>query len=524
MAGATPAEIKKWAMKLETATAQFAVALPTNKIEDIQIAFDRRVPADTLARGLKKATKADARKLASGTARMGPDPGTLVLELDGKAPPGLAKRLKKMLKGQGVSKIKKVALWLDGAEVESADDASLEAEEEQVAGGGTSQPAPDLKTHLKEIAARAQQAEESVRNTVLPLLKSAIKETQSGNAEAATGLVTQIEETLAAETDDPIPLVSETMDLRLSAALQATPDNVRTKKDIEELRRDVRRARKAVEKGALSPQQVAALETELTQRLARMTDADPLFDEVANLSASLFDKGNTEQLRGVLLAIRDAYEKGSSILEAFAERQQLARADGHIEMSIFTQEVGARLSRQGEWRGVPGNSPWSPRKPEILQQMLARFETIQTQIAKDPKLAEAYGELELDDFTQLPFKDGYPDFTKFVEGGPSPASPGRALIASRDFVLPDPARFKTHKARMSAMRDHHFRLADESFARKSGWLDADGAADTARATAYRSAKGLTWHHVENSTELQLVPTWLHAHIPHDGGIATGGGL
>lgn len=47
--------------------------------------------------------------------------------------------------------------------------------------------------------------------------------------------------------------------------------------------------------------------------------------------------------------------------------------------------------------------------------------------------------------------------------------------------------------------------------------------DAARANARRGLKttpnGMTWHHVENTKTLQLIPTELHDAVRHTGGVA-----
>jgi hypothetical protein len=223
------------------------------------------------------------------------------------------------------------------------------------------------------------------------------------------------------------------------------------------------------------------------------------------------------QLDDVKGSISDAYSSGGDVLSEFAERQRLARADGHLEESIFTQEVGENLSRNGEWQGTPGNSRWSPKEPEVLAEMLGRYE----------KAKQLYPDLSLDDFTHLEFKNGYADFSKWVDGGTGPGSHGRTVLSPEQF---NPADLdvsgfnKLDAAQKNTLRDKHFKHCNRWLAEKKGWLDKKGLPDINRAKKYLKENRLTWHHVENSTEMQLVPRFLHDHIAHEGGIATAGGL
>ncbi len=47
----------------------------------------------------------------------------------------------------------------------------------------------------------------------------------------------------------------------------------------------------------------------------------------------------------------------------------------------------------------------------------------------------------------------------------------------------------------------------------------NGEAVAAATQRYRQAAGLTWHHHQGGTVMLLVPTNLHANIPHTGGAA-----
>jgi hypothetical protein len=138
---------------------------------------------------------------------------------------------------------------------------------------------------------------------------------------------------------------------------------------------------------------------------------------------------------------------------------------------------------------MPRNSDWTPDNDYVLSH---------------PGLLN-YGE--------IPFRDGYPDLTKFIVDLPDGAR--AQVLVPRDVFF-------------TGGRQTHFDYADAWFARRMGWLSGDAPADVERAIemvrSYRGNQQLTWHHVEFDTLLQLVPRPIHEAAQHAGGIATQGGL
>jgi hypothetical protein len=317
-------------------------------------------------------------------------------------------------------------------------------------------------------------------------------------------------------------LYSEATVDRLEMILDAMPKSSPIRDDIIELRREIRDTIKEHEAGAIDATEFEARRKMFETRLHRFMDEDPLFGEVMSLSDDLFtglDAAEAKRMKKLISeSVDDAYENGSTILEEFAERQRNARADGDIEQILYNREVGERLTRIGTWsEGVPGHGKWIPKRPDVQKKMLDYY----------LKVKAKYPDLEFKDFEEIPFKNGYPDFSKFIEGGWEADSPGRIMLPADAFKLPkysDDGTPLTTKQAKSKLREAHFKAADEAFAKRMNKQLGHDEWDAARVTAYRKSEGLTWHHVENSTELQLVPSWLHRHIGHDGGVATGGGL
>lgn len=132
--------IRKWAPKIKRGTVNFALGLPSGRPEEMRFNFHPKKPGRTLANMLKK--DAGAKKFTFGKAGTDAlaeavdgeeDVGgrTLCLTIEGRRIPGLAKRVKILLKALGVSAFGKVKILSDGEEIEGAseedDDDLLEA-------------------------------------------------------------------------------------------------------------------------------------------------------------------------------------------------------------------------------------------------------------------------------------------------------------------------------------------------------------------------------------------------------------
>lgn len=63
-----------------------------------------------------------------------------------------------------------------------------------------------------------------------------------------------------------------------------------------------------------------------------------------------------------------------------------------------------------------------------------------------------------------------------------------------------------------------FEIADALGAKLTGMKDGNAFRD------WRLNEGFTWHHRENGVTMQMVPTELHASIPHMGGASLQRGI
>ena len=136
-----------------------------------------------------------------------------------------------------------------------------------------------------------------------------------------------------------------------------------------------------------------------------------------------------------------------------------------------------RLPRTGgSWSGMEGNSIWKSTHPDVI--------------------AVTGGK-------GVRFRNGYPDFSEHSVGQVNIGQTG----AATDFAEAD-IRFAEGIAKGSRSPPAGYTKAD--FMR-------NGEAIAAGTERYRRAAGLTWHHHQGGSRMLLVPTKLHANVPHTGG-------
>ncbi|MBL4613853.1 MAG: hypothetical protein JKY27_03130 [Magnetovibrio sp.] len=123
--------------KLRKGAYSFAIVMPSNKFEDLRMVVHRTKDGKVLAGPLRKAS--GGGKFTWGTAAAeskveeveDESSKTLILALDGKHIPGLAKKVKFMLRAMDIKTFTKVKLLIDGAEIETD-----ETPENKLAKGG----------------------------------------------------------------------------------------------------------------------------------------------------------------------------------------------------------------------------------------------------------------------------------------------------------------------------------------------------------------------------------------------------
>lgn len=125
------AYLKKISPKLKRKTFNFALGFPSNDVKDMRFNFHPKKGGRSLGSQLKKAC--GSKKFTFGRAGTGALAGevtgdpelagrTLVLYLEGRKIPSLAKRVKLMLRTMKIPAFSKVKIIKDGQELESADD------------------------------------------------------------------------------------------------------------------------------------------------------------------------------------------------------------------------------------------------------------------------------------------------------------------------------------------------------------------------------------------------------------------
>jgi hypothetical protein len=101
------------------------------------------------------------------------------------------------------------------------------------------------------------------------------------------------------------------------------------------------------------------------------------------------------------------------------------------------------------------------------------------------------------------FRNGYPDFRPWAQAEVRIGQTGLA----EDFADAD-LRLAQRIVRGESPVPSGYAVSD---------FMHNGEAVAASTARYRRAAGLTWHHHQGGTVMLLVPTRLHANVPHTGG-------
>lgn len=123
-AEAYTAYLRKWMPKLKKGAYSFALVMPGKQAEDIRISVHRTKDGKALAGALRKSVGGGKFTWGIAAAERQRDDveddsaKTLILALDGKRIPGLAKKVKIMFRELGVPVFRKVKILVDGVEVE----------------------------------------------------------------------------------------------------------------------------------------------------------------------------------------------------------------------------------------------------------------------------------------------------------------------------------------------------------------------------------------------------------------------
>lgn len=136
---------------------------------------------------------------------------------------------------------------------------------------------------------------------------------------------------------------------------------------------------------------------------------------------------------------------------------------------------GTQSPKSGWTRGERGHGDWDPRQSGLKQQKIDEIESV---TGGKP----------------VRFNDGHPDFSDHVYKGKGPD--GRAVDGSVQIELS-----------RTGDRNADFREANAAMAEKMG------------VDSFEEPPGWTWHHKEDGTTMELVPSKLHNNVPHSGGVS-----
>lgn len=162
-----------------------------------------------------------------------------------------------------------------------------------------------------------------------------------------------------------------------------------------------------------------------------------------------------------------------------AESMELRELDAKLSPSETT-----RLPRNiGRFTGEVGNSDFIPENGYTPLEK-SRNPDKPYSNPENLSLQDIFNKHGID---ELPFRDGYPDFSEISRGE----------VKIDDF---------------SDARDANFAQADEKMAERLGCTPDE-------VGQWRRGNGYTWHECPDCQTLQKVPHEIHANIPHEGGIS-----
>jgi len=171
-----------------------------------------------------------------------------------------------------------------------------------------------------------------------------------------------------------------------------------------------------------------------------------------------------------------------------ARQQDLISADLEAFRDQFEQKsIYYFLPRTGgRWEDKPGNSEWYPYRSEVPK--------------KNNPEGKTWGEI-LDEYgiEGIEFDGDEPDFSPVAE----------ATVEIDDF------------SNQRLGEEGNYKKADQKLADQWNKEGKDGRTDwTAQdVEAYRKENNLTWHERSDMKTMDLVPTIIHANVPHAGGIS-----
>jgi len=174
---------------------------------------------------------------------------------------------------------------------------------------------------------------------------------------------------------------------------------------------------------------------------------------------------NTLKNDAAAIRVKRAAKKGEDLGEELIQR-----------CPMEVNRYGTHTPKKGwEGSGERGNGPWNPNKSGMDSDKVKEIESIT-------------------DGKPIAFKEGYPDFSEYTYQ--AKGVDGKTISGEVEIEISK-----------KGDRDKDYTLANEAMAKKLG------------VDEFEEPRDWTWHHVEDGTTMQLVPTQLHKNVPHTGGVS-----
>lgn len=207
--------------------------------------------------------------------------------------------------------------------------------------------------------------------------------------------------------------------------------------------------------------------------IAKPLKGAKITEKILNLKKRIAD--NAVKARQVVI---NSLKKDAAIIRA-----ERAKKKGEEISKELTQLCPMEVNRYGThspkqgWKqgGERGNGPWNPKESGLRPDKIKKIESV---TGGKP----------------VQFKDGYPDFSEYTYK--AEGLDGKSISGEVEVQLSE-----------TGNRSADIKLANGAMAKKLG-LDK-----------FKEPEGYTWHHTEDGTTMQLVPSNLHNNVPHSGGVS-----
>jgi hypothetical protein len=176
-------------------------------------------------------------------------------------------------------------------------------------------------------------------------------------------------------------------------------------------------------------------------------------------------------------AITDALKKDAAAIRAKRATQKAEKIEDSVVSGckVGGNKFGTQSPKEGWVKGERGDGSWDPKKSGLSEDRVKKIDSV---TGGKP----------------IEFKEGYPDFSEYtakVKG-----ADGRVIDGKVEIELSP-----------TGNRDIDFDRADAAMRDKLG--DPN----------WEKPKDYTWHHAEDGTTMELLPTDLHGNVPHSGGVS-----